>query len=31
MPVYTDCVVLEGMIAFTVTSNQYSVENWFEM
>lgn len=31
MPVYTDYVVLEGMIAFTVTSNQYSVENWFEM
>lgn len=31
MPVHTERVVLEGMIAFSVTSNQYSVENWFEM
>lgn len=28
--VYTERRVLEGMTAFSVTSNQYSVENWFE-
>lgn len=31
MPVYTEGMVLEGMIAFSVTSNLYSVENSFEM
>lgn len=24
-------MALEGMVAFSVTTNQYSVENWFEM